>query len=71
MHVLAEQCTRLFLDHNTEPDVIDLLVESEIINEITRLVDENTYGHVYGISVNDSVCISYVYLSSTYYLSDV
>ena len=43
---LAKQCARFFLDHNAEPDAVDLLEELEIINEITRLVDENTYGRV-------------------------
>jgi 26S proteasome regulatory subunit N1 len=58
---LAKQCARSFLDHNAEPDAIDLLEELEIINEITRLVDEITYGRM---SVYDLVCILYVYLSS-------
>ena len=43
---LAKQCARFFLDHNAEPDAVDLLEELEIIDEITRLVDENTYGRV-------------------------
>jgi 26S proteasome regulatory subunit N1 len=43
---LAKQCARFFLDHNAEPDAVDLLEELEIINEITRLIDENTYGRV-------------------------
>ena len=43
---LAKQCARFFLDHNAEPDAVDLLEELEIINDITRLVDENTYGRV-------------------------
>ena len=38
---LAKQCARFFLDHNAEPDAVNLLEELEIINEITRLVDEN------------------------------
>ncbi|KAF8801079.1 26S proteasome regulatory complex, non-ATPase subcomplex, Rpn1 subunit [Phlegmacium glaucopus] len=43
---LAKQCARFFLDHNAEPDAVDLLEELEIIDEITLLVDENTYGRV-------------------------
>ena len=43
---LAKQYARFFLDHNAEPDMVDLLEELEIINEITHLVDENTYGCV-------------------------
>jgi hypothetical protein len=43
---LIKQCARLFLDHNAEPDTVDLLEELEIIIEITRLVDENVYGRV-------------------------
>jgi 26S proteasome regulatory subunit N1 len=43
---LAKQCARFFLDHNAEPDAVDLLEELEIIDEITGLVDKNTYGRV-------------------------
>ena len=43
---LAKQCARFFLDHNAEPDAVDLLEELEIVNETIRLVDENTYGRV-------------------------
>ena len=43
---LAKQCARFILDHNAEPDTVDLLEELEIIKKITRLVDENTYGCV-------------------------
>ena len=66
---LAKQCARFFLDHNAEPDAVDLLEELEIINEITRLIDENTYGRVC------QYMIRYVYymfiFHETYYLSDV
>ncbi|KAF8156930.1 armadillo-type protein [Crassisporium funariophilum] len=43
---LAKQCARFLLSHNAEPDAVDLLEEMEIIEEITHLVDENTYGRV-------------------------
>jgi hypothetical protein len=46
LRVLAKQCAKFFLDHNAEPDAVDLLEELEIIDEVTRLVDENTYGCV-------------------------
>jgi 26S proteasome regulatory subunit N1 len=66
---LAKQCALFFLDHNAEPDTVDLLEELEIINGITRLVDEITYGRVY------QYMIRYVFYTfifhQTYYLSDV
>ena len=34
--LVAKQRARFFLDHNAEPDAVDLLEELEIINEITR-----------------------------------
>jgi 26S proteasome regulatory subunit N1 len=43
---LAKQCATFLLSHNAEPDAVDLLEEMEIIDEITQLVDENTYGRV-------------------------
>jgi hypothetical protein len=57
---LAKQCARFFLDHNAEPDTVDLLEELEIINDIWTCM-----------SVYDSVCILYVIFHQTYYLSDV
>jgi 26S proteasome regulatory subunit N1 len=66
---LAKQCALFFLDHNAEPDTVDLLEELEIINGITRLVDEITYGRVC------QYMIRYVFYTfifhQTYYLSDV
>ena len=35
--------------HNAEPDAVELLEELEIIDEITRLVDENTWMYYYMI----------------------
>ncbi|CAA7268438.1 unnamed protein product [Cyclocybe aegerita] len=43
---LARQCAVFLLSHNAEPDAVDLLEELEIIEDITGLVDENTYGRV-------------------------
>ena len=62
LHGLAKQCARFFLDHNAEPDTVDLLEELEIINEVTRLVTRRKYIWTC-MSVYDSVCILYVYLS--------
>ena len=62
---LAKQCARFFLDHNAEPDAVDLLEELEIINEITRLVDENTYGRVCQYMIR-CVFYSFVFLSTLF-----
>lgn len=35
-----------FLSHNAEADAVDLLSELEIIEEIPRFLDENTYGRI-------------------------
>lgn len=43
---LAKECATFLLNHNAEPDAVDLLEEMEIIDEITELVDDNTYGRV-------------------------
>lgn len=43
---LAKQCAKFLLEHNAEPDAVDLLEEMEIVGEILSLVDENTYGRV-------------------------
>jgi 26S proteasome regulatory subunit N1 len=43
---LAKQCAVFLLGHNAEPDAVDLLEELEIVDEITQLVDDNTYGRV-------------------------
>jgi len=43
---LAKECAKFLLEHNAEPDAVDLLEEMEIIEEVTKLVDENTYERV-------------------------
>lgn len=43
---LGVVCTKFFLAHHAEPDAIDLMEELEIIEKLTDLVDENTYGRV-------------------------
>jgi 26S proteasome regulatory subunit N1 len=46
LHNLALVCTKFLLDHNAEPDAVDLLEELEIIDRIVDLVDANTFGRV-------------------------
>lgn len=66
---LAKQCARFFLDHNAEPDAVDLLEELEIIDQISRLVDENTYGRVCQYMIR---YVFYMFIfHETYYFSDV
>ncbi|KAL2829937.1 armadillo-type protein [Aspergillus cavernicola] len=43
---LALSLVPYFLSHNAEADAVDLLSELEIIEEIPRFVDENTYSRV-------------------------
>ncbi|KAL3451954.1 armadillo-type protein [Aspergillus insuetus] len=43
---LALSLVPYFLGHNAEADAVDLLSELEIIEEISRFVDENTYSRV-------------------------
>jgi hypothetical protein len=44
---LAKRRAMFFMDHDDEPDAVDMLEESKVINEIVRLVvDESTYGRV-------------------------
>ncbi|KKK22821.1 26S proteasome regulatory subunit rpn-1 [Aspergillus rambellii] len=43
---LALSLVPYFLSHNAEADAVDLLSELEIIEEIPRFVDENTYARV-------------------------
>ncbi|KAF9050814.1 26S proteasome regulatory complex, non-ATPase subcomplex, Rpn1 subunit [Hymenopellis radicata] len=43
---LGKQCATFLLAHNAEPDAVDLLEELEIVDQITELVDDNTYGRV-------------------------
>ena len=46
LRTLAKQCSAFFLKHNAEPDAVDLMEELEIVDEITQLVDEDTFGRV-------------------------
>ncbi|KAL4919755.1 armadillo-type protein [Aspergillus aurantiobrunneus] len=43
---LALSLVPYFLSHNAEADAVDLLSELEIIEEVPRFVDENTYSRV-------------------------
>ncbi|KAG7091885.1 hypothetical protein E1B28_008286 [Marasmius oreades] len=43
---LAKQCSIFLLQHNAEPDAVDLLQELEMIGDIVELVDANTYDRV-------------------------
>lgn len=46
LRALGKQCATFLLQHNAEPDAVDLLEELEIVDQIADLVDENTYGRV-------------------------
>lgn len=46
LRALAIECASFLLQHNAEPDAVDLLEELEIIDRIVELVDENTYERV-------------------------
>ncbi|KAF7316023.1 26S proteasome regulatory subunit RPN1 [Mycena indigotica] len=46
LRALAKECAVFLLDHNGEPDAIDLLQELEIVEESIVLVDKNTYTRV-------------------------
>lgn len=43
---LAKECSTFLLNHNAEPDAVDLLQELEMIEDIAKLVDENTFDRV-------------------------
>ena len=43
---LAIECATFLLQHNAEPDAVDLLEELEIVDKIVDIVDENTYERV-------------------------
>jgi 26S proteasome regulatory subunit N1 len=43
---LAIECAKFLLAHNAEPDAVDLLEELEIVDQITELVDQDTYVRV-------------------------
>ena len=46
LRALAMQCATFLLQHNAEPDAVDLLEELEIVDRLVDLVDENTYERV-------------------------
>jgi 26S proteasome regulatory subunit N1 len=46
LRTLAIQCAVFLLNHNAEPDAVDLLQELEIIDRLIDLVDENNYSRV-------------------------
>ncbi|KAI0711277.1 armadillo-type protein [Earliella scabrosa] len=46
LRALAMQCATFLLQHNAEPDAVDLLEELEIVDKIVDVVDENTYERV-------------------------
>ncbi|KAF9561442.1 26S proteasome regulatory complex, non-ATPase subcomplex, Rpn1 subunit [Agrocybe pediades] len=54
---LSKECAKFLLEHNAEPDAVDLLEEMEIIEEITKLVDENTYERVCQYMIR---CVSFL-----------
>ncbi|KAI1798120.1 armadillo-type protein [Ganoderma leucocontextum] len=43
---LAMKCATFLLQHNAEPDAVDLLEELEIVDKIVDIVDEDTYERV-------------------------
>ena len=43
---LAIECATFLLQHNAEPDAVDLLEELEIVNRLLEIVDENTFERV-------------------------
>ena len=46
LRALALECATFLLQHNAEPDAVDLLEELEMIDQIVGLVDENTFPRV-------------------------
>lgn len=46
LRTLALECAKFLLQHNAEPDAVDLLEELEMIDQIVGLVDENTFARV-------------------------
>jgi len=43
---LAKECSVFLLNHNAEPDAVDLLQELEMIEDIVPLVDQDTFDRV-------------------------
>ncbi|KAH9916726.1 armadillo-type protein [Epithele typhae] len=46
LRALALVCATFLLQHNAEPDAVDLLEEMEIVDKIVEIVDDNTYERV-------------------------
>lgn len=46
LRALAMECATFLLQHNAEPDAVDLLEEMEIVDRIVEIVDDNTFGRV-------------------------
>ncbi|KAH8083342.1 armadillo-type protein [Cristinia sonorae] len=46
LRALGLECATFLLQHNAEPDAVDLLEELEIVNRIVEIVDENTFSRV-------------------------
>lgn len=46
LQALGMQCGKFLLEHNAEPDAVDLMTELEIVARLTELVDDNTYPRV-------------------------
>lgn len=46
LRTLGKKCATFLLNHNAEPDAVDLLEELEIVDEISEVVDENTFNRV-------------------------
>ncbi|THU94718.1 26S proteasome regulatory complex, non-ATPase subcomplex, Rpn1 subunit [Dendrothele bispora CBS 962.96] len=57
LHTLAKECSVFLLNHNAEPDAVDLLQELEMIEEIPPLVDQNTFDRV---CLYMSRCVSFL-----------
>ena len=46
LRALALECATFLLQHNAEPDAVDLLEELEIVDKVVDIVDENTFERV-------------------------
>ena len=46
LRALAMECATFLLQHNAEPDAVDLLEELEIVERLVEIVDEITYARV-------------------------
>ena len=46
LRALAMECATFLLQHNAEPDAVDLLEELEIVERLVEIVGGNTYARV-------------------------